>query len=179
MRSRAIIGSIALAVTAVVCAWVVDHALQVEEEFVAASWSDVRSAMQRRAELARELVTAVQRASHRDDRALDDILDARERFLAARSPAEFAAADAALSEALARSARTLEEHRELYAARAFHALEGMLACTEDHIAAARARYNALARAYNASLARFPARLVATLLGHTEKAVLPAATVAAG
>jgi LemA protein len=82
---------------------------------------------------------------------------------------QFQAAQDQLSSALSRLLVVVERYPELKATEAFRDLQVQLEGTENRITVERQRYNEVAREYNTARRRFPAVLLAGLMGFDQKA----------
>ncbi|RMH20896.1 MAG: LemA family protein [Acidobacteria bacterium] len=146
------------------------------EEGVASAWSQVENVYQRRADLIPNLVATVKGAADFEQETLNAVVEARSRVgqtqLTGVPNAEqmqaFEQAQGALSSALSRLLVVVERYPELKATDRFRDLQSQLEGTENRIAVERRRYNEAAQAFNTARRRFPAVLVARLLGFEEK-----------
>ena len=137
-------------------------------EGVDAAWSDINTMLQRRADLVPNLLATVKGYAAHENEVFTEIAEARSKLAGAKTPSESAAADAALSGALGRLLAISEAYPELKANENFLRLQDELSGTENRIAVARKDYNGLVKAYNASIRRLPASLVAGPLGFDKK-----------
>jgi LemA protein len=151
------------------------------DEGVKGQWSQVENVYQRRLDLIPNLVRTVQGAADFERGTLEAVINARAR--ATQPPAgpggapppdnpqafaQFEAAQNALSSALSRLLVVVERYPELKANQNFLELQSQLEGTENRITVERRRYNELAQEFNASIRRFPANLVAGMLGFRAK-----------
>ena len=143
---------------------------------VDAQWGQVENVYQRRADLIPNLVETVKGAADFEQETLQNVIDARAKVgqmniegapTAAQMQA-FQANQDALSSALSRLLVVVERYPELQAVQAFRDLQVQLEGTENRIAVERNRYNEAARGYNTARRRFPAVLIAGLLGFGDK-----------
>lgn len=146
------------------------------QEGVDAAWAQVENVYQRRADLIPNLVATVKGAADFEQETLQNVVEARAKVgqtniegapTAAQMQA-FQANQDALSSALSRLLVVVERYPELKAVQAFRDLQVQLEGTENRIAVERNRYNEVARTYNTARRRFPAVLIAGLLGFGEK-----------
>jgi LemA protein len=146
------------------------------QEGVDAAWGQVENVYQRRADLIPNLVETVKGAADFEQETLQNVIEARAKVgqmniegapTAAQMQA-FQANQDALSSALSRLLVVVERYPELQAVQAFRDLQVQLEGTENRIAVERNRYNEAARGYNTARRRFPAVLIAGLLGFGEK-----------
>ncbi|MDE5707049.1 MAG: LemA family protein, partial [Alistipes sp.] len=75
--------------------------------------------------------------------------------------------------ALGRLIAVAEQYPDLKASRNFMALQVQLEGTENRIAVARSRFNEATRAFNISIRRFPANLLAGIFGFDQKSYFAA------
>lgn len=99
---------------------------------------------------------------------LKAVTEARPAFRSASSPAEAAAADIMLTQALGRLFAVAEAYPDLKASANFTQLQSELAETENIIAGARQTYNAETMRYNTYREKFPAILLASLFGFSPR-----------
>ena len=185
MKSKVVIGVLALA--AVVVLWGVSsyNKLVSLDEGVKGAWSQVENVYQRRADLIPNLVRTVEGASDYERETLTAVVQARAK---ATSPqvqitpeslndpqafARFQQAQDALGGALSRLLVSVERYPDLKANQNYLQLQDELAGTENRIAQERRRFNEVAQTYNATRRRFPTALVAGLGGFREKAYFQA------
>ena len=150
-----------------------------QEEAAKAKWSQVLNQYQRRADLIPNLVKTVEGAANFEKSTLEAVTAARASVGQAQAgpgitndPAAFAkwqASQDQLSGALSRLMVVVEAYPDLKATANFRDLQAQLEGTENRINVERNRYNEAAQAYNTTRQRFPAGLVAGILGFKEKA----------
>lgn len=155
------------------------------DEAVQSQWSQVENVYQRRYDLVPNLVRTVQGAADFERGTLEAVVEARSRVgqvttpggasVAAPNPTEnpqafqqFAAAQQQLSSALSRLLVVVERYPEIKANQNFLELQSQLEGTENRIAVERRRYNEVAQQFNATVRRFPANIIAGLLGFERK-----------
>jgi LemA protein len=150
---------------------------------VDAQWAQVENQYQRRADLIPNLVSTVQGAADFEKSTLEEVIKARASVSQVNlgnlpnDPAAFARfqqAQDSLSSALSRLMVVVERYPELKANQNFRDLQVALEGTENRISVERGRYNESAQGYNTARLRFPAVLVARLMGFGEKAYFKAA-----
>ena len=144
-----------------------------------AQWAQVESAYQRRADLIPNLVATVAGAANFEKSTLEAVTQARASVGQVQTsgkipddPAAFAKFQAAqdqLSSALGRLMVVVERYPELKATQNFRDLQVQLEGTENRISVERMRFNEAAQAYNTARQRFPAVLLAGMMGFREKA----------
>lgn len=151
---------------------------------VDAQWGQVENVYQRRADLVPNLVATVQGAAQFEQATLTAVTEARASVgrmqVNARDlvndPQAFARwqqAQDGLSSALQRLLVVAENYPQLKATDAFRDLQAQLEGTENRITVERMRFNETAQAYNTARLRFPANLLAGMLGFREKAYFQA------
>ena len=146
------------------------------EEGVDAAWGQVENVYQRRADLIPNLVATVKGAADFEQETLQNVIEARSKvgqmnIQGAPTPEQmqtFQANQDALSSALSRLLVVVERYPELKAVDAFRDLQVQLEGTENRIAVERNRYNEAARAFNTARRRFPAVMIANILGFSDK-----------
>lgn len=152
--------------------------LQLGDEQIKASWSEVVNQYQRRADLVPNLVNTVRGyASHERD-VLTAVTQARAQVGSMlltpqllNDPAAFAkfqAAQGELSGALSRLLAVSENYPQLKADTGFRDLQAQLEGTENRIAVARKRYIEAVQDYNVTVRSFPSNLTAKLFGYQLK-----------
>ena len=163
----------------------VNNRLVTLEEGVSGQWAQVQSAYQRRADLIPNLVRTVEGAADFERGTLQDVVEARSRVGSIQMGADitenpdafrqFEQAQAGLSSALSRLLVVVERYPELRANQNFLELQSQLEGTENRINVERVRYNEAAQAFNTAMRRFPASLIAGLLGFERKTYFQAET----
>jgi len=147
------------------------------EEQVNASWGNLQSEYQRRADLIPNLVETVRGYARQERETLEAVVNARAKATSiqitpdvATDPEKFKRfqeAQAQLSSALGRLIAVSENYPDLKSNQNFLALQSQLEGTENRIAVARRDYIEAVRAYNTELRTFPGVLWAKTLysGH--------------
>lgn len=145
-------------------------------EEVRQQWAQVETQYQRRADLVPNLVATVRGAAQFEQSVLQQVTEARTRWLNARlAPREEQiAAAGALDSTLARLLVTVENYPQLLAVQAFRDLQVQLEGTENRVAVARRDYNGAVRAYNVAVKTFPRALLARLFGFAPEPFFEAA-----
>ncbi len=159
------------------------NGLVAQEEQVEQAWGNVQTAYQRRSDLIPNLVATVQGASEFEQETLESVTRARAQATGITlnaddlsDPArlqEFQAAQARLGGALGRLLVVSENYPQLRATDAFRDLQAQLEGTENRINVARSRFNDAVGSYNTRIRRFPAVIIAGLLGHERRAFFEA------
>lgn len=152
------------------------------EERVDAQWSEIQNQYQRRADLVPQLVETVKGAKDFEQETITAVTEARASVgkmqlpKAPTDPAQleaFMKAQEGLSGALSRLLVVAENYPQLKATQNFLSLQDQLEGTENRISVARRDYIEAVNAYNVSIRRFPASVIAGLTGFEKKAQLEA------
>ncbi len=151
---------------------------QVGNEQVKASWSEVLSQYQRRADLIPNLVSVVKGQADFEQNTLQAVVEARARATAIQATPElvndpqafqrFQQAQRELSGSLSRLLVVSENYPALRANQGFMELQAQLEGTENRITVARNRYIKAVQDYNVTVHSFPSNLTAMALGYKEK-----------
>jgi LemA protein len=164
-----IVGLLILVGIAVGGAFVTRRNAMVEKrETITATWAQVDTVIQRRADLIPNLVETVKGFAAQEQTVFGAIAEARARLAGARSPSETIAANEQLSGALARLLVVVENYPELRSNQNFLRLQDELAGTENRIAVERRKYNQTVQDYNTYIQIFPNNLVASLGGFSRE-----------
>lgn len=141
------------------------NTIPTKQEKAEATWADVQSQYQRRADLIPNLVATVQASAIQERTTLTDVINARARATSVQvnaddldNPQAFQAyqqAQGQLTGALSRLLVTVEAYPQLQANQNFLTLQAQLEGTENRIGIARRDYNEAVRGYNTSLRTFP------------------------
>ena len=135
-----------------------------QRETVRAAFAEVDNQLQRRSDLIPNLVETVKGFAQQEKDVFGAVAAARAQMAGATSPVEKIAAGNAESSALARLLVVVENYPQLKSDANFLRLQDELAMTENRLAVARMRYNEQVQVYNTQLVRFPANLIAGMLG---------------
>ncbi len=171
--------AIALVVLGMLFLWVQGtyNGLVSSQEDVNRAWADVQSTYQRRTDLIPNLVETVKGYAAHEREVLTGVADARGRVgqvvisaenLTPEALRNFQAAQQQLSGALSRLLAVAERYPDLKANQNFLDLQTQLEGTENRINVARSRFNESAQGYNTRRRRFPAIVIANLLGFASK-----------
>ncbi len=155
------------------------NTLQVTDETIKSSWSEVINQYQRRADLVPNLVATVKGFAEQEKEILIGVTNARARVGSLQAtpelvndPAAFAkfqAAQGELSSALSRLLVVAENYPQLKSDQNFRDLQAQLEGTENRITVARKRYIDAVQAYNVTVRQFPSNLTAMVFGYGVKA----------
>lgn len=138
------------------------------EEGVDASWAQVESQYQRRADLIPNLVSTVKGYVAHEEEVFTEITAARSQWSSAATQQSKMEAAGSMDSAISRLLLVVENYPNLKANENFLALQSQLEGTENRIAVERMRYNEQVRAYNTKTKRMPAAIVANIFGFDEK-----------
>ncbi len=134
------------------------------QEAIHAAWSQVDVAMERRADLIPNLVATVKGYAAHEQKAIEEVAQARASLLSAKAPQDRINANERLDGALGRLLALAENYPNLKANENFLRLQDELAGTENRIAVERRKYNETVQRYNTYIQLFPNNLVASLGG---------------
>jgi LemA protein len=147
-------------------------------EQIKASWSEVLSQYQRRADLIPNLVNVVKGQANFEQSTLQAVVEARSKATAIQATPElvndpqafqkFQQAQKELSGSLSRLLVVSENYPALRANQGFIDLQAQLEGTENRITVARNRYIRAVQDYNVTVHSFPSNLTAWALGYKEK-----------
>ncbi|WP_233250091.1 MULTISPECIES: LemA family protein [unclassified Limnohabitans] len=147
-------------------------------EQVKASWSEVLSQYQRRADLIPNLVNVVKGQADFEQSTLQAVVQARSKATSIQASPElvndpqafqkFQQAQKDLSGSLSRLLVVSENYPALRANQGFMDLQAQLEGTENRIAVARNRYIKAVQDYNVTVHSFPSNLTAMALGYKDK-----------
>ena len=147
------------------------------EEAVKSSWSNVETQYQRRADLIPNLVSTVKGYAAHEESTLAAVVDARSKAtsvnismdeLTPEKLVEFQKAQSAVTSALGRLIAVSESYPDLKANQNFLELQAQLEGTENRITVARKGFNDATNAYNVTVRKFPANIVAMIFGFDQK-----------
>src|SRR5438552_5852742 len=129
-----------------------------------AAWSDIDVQLKRRHDLIPNLVETVKGYATHEKGTFENIAKYRSAAMTATSPADRAAAEGQLTQALRGLLAVAEAYPQLRASEQFTALQSQLSQTEDNIQNARRYYNAVVRDFNTKLQTFPTNMFGSMLG---------------
>ena len=173
--TRSLVVAVAAAASLSGCGY---NQFQTLDEQVNASWSEVLSQYQRRADLVPNLVNTVKGEANFEQETLTRVVEARARATSIQATPElvndpaalqkFQAAQGELSSALSRLLVVTENYPNLRANQGFQDLRVQLEGTENRITVARNRYIQAVQAYNVHTRSFPNNLTAMVFGYKAK-----------
>lgn len=142
------------------------------------AWSDITVQLKRRADLIPGLVETVKGYAAHEKEVFDQVTRARAETVSAQGPAEAAAAENHMQQALKSIFAVAEAYPQLQASQNFLELQSQLVDTENKIQAARRFYNGGVREFNIKIQTFPNNLFARMMGFIERDFFEVENVAA-
>ena len=153
--------------------------IQINDEAVNASWSEVLNQYKRRADLIPSLVAVVQGYASHEKEVLTRVTEARASVAGIKATpelvndpeafAKFQKAQSELGGALSRLLVVSENYPQLKADANFRDLQAQVEGTENRITVARNRYIKSVQDYNVGVRTFPNNLTAMVVGAKPKA----------
>ncbi|TPW12568.1 MAG: LemA protein [Halothiobacillaceae bacterium] len=154
------------------------NTLQLTDEQIKSSWSEVVNQYQRRADLVPNLVNTVKGFAAQEKEVLLGVTNARAKVGSLQVTPElvnnpeaftkFQAAQGELSGALSRLLVVSENYPQLKSDANFRDLQAQLEGTENRITVARNRYIKAVQEYNVTVRSFPSNLTAMVFGYQTK-----------
>lgn len=154
------------------------NTLQVKDEAVTASWSEVQNQYQRRADLVPNLVNVVKGYAAHEEQVLTEVTQARANVAGLKVDREvledpelfqrYQEAQAQMTSALSRLLAVTENYPDLKANQQFRDLQVQLEGTENRIAVARNRYITTVQDFNSYARQFPQVMTAKVIGMETK-----------
>jgi len=154
------------------------NTLQVKDEAVTASWSEVQNQYQRRADLVPNLVNVVKGYAAHEEQVLTEVTQARANVAGLKVDREvledpelfrrYQEAQAQMTSALSRLLAVTENYPDLKANQQFRDLQVQLEGTENRIAVARNRYITTVQDFNSYARQFPQVMTAKVIGMDTK-----------
>ncbi len=170
---------IGLGVAALVLFWGIGvrNGMATGDQEVKASWANVETAYQRRADLIPNLVKTVQGVANFEKSTITEVIAARASAtqikldandLTDANIAKYQAAQSQLSGSLSRLMAVAENYPQLKATENFSELQSQLEGTENRIKEERDRFNGTVKGFNNKVVTFPNSLIASFSGFTQK-----------
>jgi LemA protein len=128
------------------------------------AWADIDVQLKRRYDLVPNLVETVKAYAAHEKGALEAVVNARAKAMAAQGIEAKAAAENQLTQSLKSLFALAEAYPQLRAVEAFNQLQGSLNQIEEAVQNARRYYNAVVRDYNAKTQEIPTNLIAQWFG---------------
>ena len=154
------------------------NTLQVKDEAVTASWSEVQNQYQCRADLVPNLVNVVKGYAKHEEQVLTEVTQARANVAGLKVDKEvledpalfekYQQAQAQMTSALSRLIAVSENYPDLKANEQFRDLQVQLEGTENRIAVARNRYITAVQDFNSYSRQFPQVMTAKVIGMETK-----------
>ncbi len=154
------------------------NTLQVKDEAVTASWSEVQNQYQRRADLVPNLVNVVKGYAAHEEQVLTEVTQARANVAGLKVDREvledpelfqrYQEAQSQMTSALSRLLAVTENYPDLKANQQFRDLQVQLEGTENRIAVARNRYITTVQDFNSYARQFPQVMTAKVIGMDTK-----------
>ena len=132
------------------------------------AWAQIDVQLKRRRDLIPNLVETVKGYAAHERGTFEAVTQARAAAAGAQGPAQAAAAEGMLSQALGRLFAVAEAYPDLKANTNFLDLQTQLRDTEDKIAISRQVYNDTVLTFNNGIQVFPAVLIAGMFGFTRR-----------
>jgi LemA protein len=157
----------ALALAALIATGCGYNTIQTKDEAVNSAASQIKTQLQRRADLIPNLVATVQGVAKQESTIYIGVTNARSRLAGAVQSGtlqEMGAANQELTSALSRLLVVVENYPELKSNQNFLQLQDQLEGTENRISVARQDYNKAVEDFNAYIRRFPYNLTAKVFG---------------
>jgi LemA protein len=163
-------GWIVLGVLVVLAIWIftVYNGLVAMRQRVDQSFADIDVQLKQRHDLIPNLVETVKGYAGHERGTLEDVVKARNAALTAQGPAQVAAAEGQLTQALRGLLALSEAYPDLKANTNFQQLQTELSDIENKLAAARRFFNNAVQEYNTGIEQLPAALFAASLGFRRK-----------
>ena len=153
-------------------------------EDVNTKWAQVQSDYQRRTDLIPNLVSTVKGYANFEQKVLTDVTEARSKVGSLQVTKEvldnpatfqrFQQAQSQLGGAISRLLATVENYPNLKASEGFLQLQAQLEGTENRIKVSRNKFNESVQIYNVAIKRFPAVIMANMMGFKDKQYFQAA-----
>jgi LemA protein len=132
------------------------------------AWAQIEVQLKRRWDLIPNLVETVRGYAEHERGTFEAVTEARANAQRAQGPAETAAAEGILGQALGRLFAVAEAYPQLQADENFRQLQDELAGTENRIAVSRQVYNDTVLTYNNAIQTFPGVVLAGPFGFSKR-----------
>lgn len=138
------------------------------DEGVKGKWAQVETQYQRRVDLIPNLVSTVKGAANFEQSTLTEITQLRSQWQTAPTVNAKVQTANQIESTLSKLLVIAENYPQLTATKNFQSLQDELANTENKVAVERQRYNDAVRDFNARIKTFPAKIVASQLGYSDR-----------
>lgn len=147
------------------------------EESVNTAWSNVENQYQRRLDLIPNLVNTVKGYAAHEQETFNQVIEARSKAtqttidptnLTPEAMQEYQKVQNQVSGTLGRLLAVAEAYPDLKANQNFLELQSQLEGTENRISVERTRFNDAAQTFNTSIRKFPATIVASIMGFEKR-----------
>lgn len=147
------------------------------EEGVNTAWSNVENQYQRRLDLIPNLVNTVKGYAAHEQETFNQVIEARSKAtqttidptnLTPEAMQEYQKVQNQVSGTLGRLLAVAEAYPDLKANQNFLELQSQLEGTENRISVERTRFNDAAQTFNTSIRKFPATIVASIMGFEKR-----------
>lgn len=157
---------ILVVVVVLILLWVATtyNALVVLRNKVKNQWAQIDVLLKRRSDLIPNLVETVKGYAKHEEGTLQEVIEARNKYVTASTDSEKMEASGEITGALSRLFALTEAYPDLKANTNFTELQTELTETEDKIAYARQFYNDAVMQYENKLVTFPSNIVASIFG---------------
>ena len=142
---------------------VYDNSVKLQED-VNASWANVQTTYQRRADLIPNLVATVKGAAENEKEILTRVTEARAGISSAKTPEELDRAGKTINSAITMA---FEAYPQIRSTENFQDLQAQLEGTENRINVARQNYNESIRGYNTYIRGFFKKMALSWFGSGE------------
>ena len=160
--------AIALIVVFVIYSIIQYNAIVQAKVRVDSAWSQIDVQLQRRMDLIANLVETVKGYANHEKTTLEAVVNARAKAVSSSSPAESAANQNMLTQALGKLLMVSEAYPDLKASENFLSLQAELTSTEGRVSYARNYYNESVQIYNTKISSFPTNIYARMQNATSK-----------
>lgn len=148
--------------------WLTYNGLVVLRERIKEALSNIDVQLKRRTDLIPNLIETVKGYAKHEKEVFENVTKARSALMGAGTLPEKAAAENQLTGALKSLFAVAEAYPDLKASDNFKSLQEELTDTENKISYSRQFYNSNVLDYNAKIQTFPANLIASRFGFTQK-----------
>lgn len=124
------------------------------------AWADIDVQLKRRYDLIPNLIETVKGYAGHEKQTLENVVTARNRAMAATTPATKGEAEGVLAQSLKSLFALAEAYPQLRAVESFNQLQGSLSQIEEAVQNARRYYNAVVRDLNTKIQEFPSNFIA-------------------